>query len=142
MVFCVVFVVVFELFQTIVQGGVLKYTSQFLTSCADHANLCRLKDLLTCGRKDVLQLRNTSVYWCCCDTRPQLLFHACMHVCCLMCIWKCVSLYIYLCTHMVCNVNTTTEAFSQLLLLFLVKFLDETAPHSASHLGSQGSMLA
>ena len=30
MVFCVVFVVVFELFQTIVQGGVLKYTSQFL----------------------------------------------------------------------------------------------------------------
>ena len=30
MVFCVVFVVVFELFQTIVQGAVLKYTSQFL----------------------------------------------------------------------------------------------------------------
>ena len=30
MVFCVVFVVVSELFQTIVQGGVLKYTSQFL----------------------------------------------------------------------------------------------------------------
>ena len=41
-------------FQTIVQGGVLKYTSQFLTSCEDHANSCWLKDLLTCGRKDCL----------------------------------------------------------------------------------------
>ena len=53
-----------------VQGGVLKYTSQFLTSCDDHANLCWLKDLLTCGRKDLhalLQLRNTSVYLCCCE---------------------------------------------------------------------------
>ena len=77
MVFCVVFVVVFELFQTIVQGGVLKYTSQFLLhvktmpTCVGSRLELRLNELLTCGRKDVLQLRNTSVYLCCCDSRPQ-----------------------------------------------------------------------
>ena len=77
MVFCVVFVVASELFQTIVQGGVLKYTSQFLLqvttmpTCVGSRLGLKAQALLTCGRKDDLQLRNTSVYLCCCDSRPE-----------------------------------------------------------------------
>ena len=79
--FRVVFAVVFELFQTFVQGGVLKYTSQFLTTCDDHANLCWLKDLLTCGRKDLPASCSGTLRCTCVVVSEDLSYFFSMHVC-------------------------------------------------------------
>ena len=44
----------------------LEYTSHFLTSCDDHANLRWLKDLLTCGRQDLLASCSSGTLLCTC----------------------------------------------------------------------------
>ena len=82
----------FELFQTFVQGGVLKYTSQFLTSCDDHANLCWLKDLLTCGRKDLLAFCSSGTLRCTCVVVSEDLSY-------FFSIYVCMYLYLHTCVH-------------------------------------------